>query len=202
MVLIDTHLHLSSPDYKEDIEAVISRAKTSNVKYFITIGSGYGADNFLSTIEISKKYNLFFALGVHPHDADMGLKIASPNSIYYEKTDEILQKIREASKNIRMVGIGEIGLDYYYEYSNKKIQRETFARFVDFSSSIDMPVIIHSRDAFSDTLDIIKSNRNGTKGVFHCFSYNLEMAKAVLDMGFYISIPGIVTFKKSTEMQG
>lgn len=201
MIFIDTHLHLSAPDYRDDLEIVLKRAEESSVKYFINIGSGYGADGFQDALDISAKYNIFFALGVHPHDADLGLKISVPDDIYNNKLDEILKRIERQINNPKLVGVGEIGLDYYYNHSEKRMQKETFERFLFFSSAHQLPVIIHSRDAFLDTVDIIKSTKKDIKGVFHCFSYNLNQAKQILDMGFYISIPGIVTFKNATDMK-
>ncbi len=196
--MIDTHLHLASPEFRNDIAETINRAGEAGVRYLITIGSGYGADNFDSTIEIAGRFGLFYALGVHPHDADLGVQ---DRNEYRQRLDRIFGRIRRESSDSKMVAIGEIGLDFYYNHSPQNIQKDTFADFLGFASEMNLPVIIHSRDSFKETVDIIRSAGKKIRGVFHCFSGDREQAKTVLDMGFYISIPGIVTFKKATEMQ-
>ncbi len=202
MNYIDTHLHLGAPEFREDLNEVISRAIASGVRYMITIGSGYGVENFAETLNLSEKYNLYFALGVHPHNADLGLSTKKLDSEYEVKLKSIFEEFRAYSHNSNMVGIGEIGLDFYYNYSPQDIQKETFYRFLMFASELDMPVIIHSRDAFLETIEIIKSLKSHIKGgVFHCFSGDIDQAREALNYGFYISIPGIVTFKKATVMR-
>ncbi len=202
MSYIDTHLHLSSPEYKEDIGALISRARDAGVRFMITIGSGYGAQNFSDACQIAEKYDLFFASGVHPHDADLGLGITEIDNVYEERLKCIFGELRVYAQNRRMVGLGEIGLDFYYNHSPRNIQKETFCRFLEFSKEIRMPVVIHSRDAFRETIDIIKSVQPLVcGGVFHCFSGDREQARDVLELGFYISISGIVTFKKAEIMR-
>lgn len=195
---IDTHLHLNAPEYRDDLSTVIERARAAGVKHLITIGSGYGAENLESTISLSKTYDLLFALGIHPHDANLNLV---DDERYDEKIERIIAKIRNEIHNKRLVAIGEIGLDFYYNHSPQDIQKETFARLLSFASEVRLPVIIHSRNSFDTTIDIIKAIKPNTKGVFHCFSGDTKQAKVVLDMGYYISIPGIVTFNKAREMQ-
>ncbi|MCX7959253.1 MAG: TatD family hydrolase, partial [Deltaproteobacteria bacterium] len=159
-----------------------------------------GAENLDETIEIAERFNLFFALGVHPHDASLGV---SDYQRYNSKIESIFKRIKTAALNPKMVAIGEIGLDFYYNHSPRDVQKRTFSEFLGFASENNMPVIIHSRNAFLETIDMIKPVRQRlTKsGVFHCFSGDREQAKKVLDMGFYVSIPGIVTFRKAQEMQ-
>ena len=202
MKLIDTHLHLSASDYKDDLQEVIERAKSSGVEYMITIGSGYGAENYRDAISISERYNLFFAVGVHPHDADLGFKNGFSVRDYDLRFEGIIRDIREVASHKGMVGIGEIGLDFYYDHSPRDIQKRTFLRFLELAIELDKPVIIHSRDSFEDTIGIIREFAGrGLRGVFHCFSGDVEQAGVVLDLGFYISIPGIVTFKKAETMR-
>ncbi len=201
MNLFDTHLHLSAKEFLRDLDSVVLRARESGVKYMITIGSGYGAENYKDAIDLSQKYNLLFALGVHPHDADLGLGISEPDSEYRSKLNSILNNIASLSQNDLMVGIGEIGLDYYYDHSERKMQKETFGSFLELAINLNMPVIIHSRDAFLDTIDIIKSFNRNIRGEFHCFTGNIDQARTILDMGFYVSIPGIVTFNRAEEIR-
>ncbi|MCX7944327.1 MAG: TatD family hydrolase [Deltaproteobacteria bacterium] len=199
MVFIDTHLHLASPDYRNDIVDVVKRARDAGVGQLITIGSGYGAENFDETIQIADRFDIFFALGVHPHDADLGLSSCNE---YNARIDSILKRIKCAKSNPKMIAIGEIGLDFYYNHSPRDLQKNTFSALLELASEVRLPVIIHSRDSFNDTIDIIRSVRQRIKGgVFHCFSGTIENARVVLDMGFFISIAGIVTFKKAVEMQ-
>lgn len=201
MNFIDTHLHLSAKEFEGDLGEVLSRAKAVGVRHMITIGSGYGSENYHSAAEIAERYNLLFAAGVHPHDADLGLGITAPDHHYLLRLEKILTNISAMCSNARMVGIGEIGLDYYYDHSDRGIQRETFYRFLELSVSLKMPVIIHSRDAFEDTIDIIKAFNGNIRGEFHCFTGDTHQARVLLDMGFYISIAGVVTFSKTEEIR-
>ena len=203
MRLIDTHVHLSASDFKSDLNEVIERARNSGVEYMITIGSGYGAENYDEAISISESYNLFFATGVHPHDADLGLKDRWNVEDYRSRLEGIVEDIKRISSNRRMVGIGEIGLDFYYDLSPRDVQKSTFLRFLQLSTEVRKPVIIHSRDSFGETIGILRdfSGSVPIRGVFHCFSGDVEQAGQVLDMGFYISIPGIVTFKRAETMR-
>lgn len=201
MNFIDTHLHLNAKEFEGDLGEVISRARAVGVRHMITIGSGYGPENYRSAAEIAERYNLLFAAGVHPHDADLGLSITAPDPYYLSRLEKILTNISAISSNPRMVGIGEVGLDYYYNHSDRGIQRETFYRFLEISVALKMPVIIHSRDAFEDTIDIIKAFNGKIRGEFHCFTGDTHQARVLLDMGFYISIAGIVTFSKTEEIR-
>lgn len=202
MNFIDTHLHLASPEFRSDLDEVIKRANISGIRYMITIGSGYGAENFDETIKVADRYNLFYAIGVHPHDANLQLSSEMVDDNYNRRLESIFAKIRVASRDKRMIAIGEIGLDYYYRHSGIDIQKETFARVLNLAVELKVPVIIHSRDAFDDTIDIIKAMRqNIPGGVFHCYTGDVEQARIILDMGFFISLSGIVTFKKAVTVQ-
>lgn len=178
---IDTHLHLSNEDY--NIDEVIKRAKASDVNYFIT--GGTNKENNLCDIELSKKYEeVYITLGFHPEYAD----------IITEEDIKLLEsQIVENSKKV--VGIGEIGLDYHYGKEAKEKQIWLLKKQLELAKKYHLPVVIHSRDATFDTYNILKENK--VTGVIHCFSGSLETAKEYINIGFKLGIGGVVTFKNS-----
>lgn len=180
-MLIDTHLHLANEDY--DIEKVMENAENNNVKYLI-LGGTDKKDN-IDSIELSKKYNnIFLTLGYHPEYI---------NEIKEEDYCLIENQITE---NIdKVLAIGEIGLDYHYDNENKDKQKAMFIRQIDIAKQYNLPVVIHSRDATEDTYNILMEKK--VKGIIHCFSGSLEMAKKYIDLGFLLGIGGVVTFKNS-----
>jgi len=178
---IDSHLHLSNEDY--DIDEVIKNAKENDVKYFIT--GGTNKENNLCDIELSKKYEeIYITLGYHPEYAD---------EIIEEDLDLLEKQIVENKEKV--VGIGEIGLDYHYTKENKEKQIWLFKRQIEIAKKYNLPVVIHSRDATLDTYNILKEIY--AKGVIHCFSGSLEIAKEYIKLGFKLGIGGVVTFKNS-----
>jgi TatD DNase family protein len=196
--MIDTHCHLEMDDFDPDREDVIKRSRDAGIEAIITIGSDLEGN--IGGFELSKKYDFIYcSVGFHPHDAK-------------DFTEEVFERIKSwvtpprpplAKGGIRggkVVAIGEIGLDYHYDYSPREIQQDVFIRQLQYAKEINLPVIIHSRDAKKDTLSIIKES-GVTKGVFHCFSGDIEMAEKVMAMGFYISIAGPVTFKNARRLR-
>ena len=178
---IDSHLHLSNENY--DIDEVIKRAKENDVNYFIT--GGTNKDNNLCDIELSKKYKeIYITLGYHPEYADE----------ITEEDLELLEKQIVENKE-KVVGIGEIGLDYYYTKENKDKQIWLLKRQIEIANKYNLPVVIHSRDATLDTYNILKETK--ARGVIHCFSGSLETAKEYIKLGFKLGIGGVVTFKNS-----
>lgn len=171
--------------YKKDREHVIKRAHEGGVSYILTVGTEEKYFKIVS--DITKKHeNIYGAIGIHPH-----------NSTQLNDTTE--QKIRECIKlDRKIVAYGEIGLDFFKNYSPHNIQKEAFIKQIFLSKELNLPVIIHSREAKEDTLKILRET-NVTRGVIHCFSYNKEYAKKFLDLGFYISIPGTITYGKKHE---
>ena len=180
-MLIDTHLHLSSSDY-DNIEEVILRAKKNNVNYLIV--SCCNMNDIREGIVILDKYdNIFLSIGLHPSEADS-----------YSAED--IQYIGDVfSNNDKIVAIGEIGLDYYYGKDNKELQKELFIKQLNLAQSLKVPVVIHTRDAVEDTINILKSYN--LKGVIHCFSGSLETAKQYINLGYKLGIGGVSTFKNS-----
>lgn len=178
-MLIDSHLHLVNEDY--DIDEVIKRANDNDVKYLIVSGSDM-IDNFLNIEMLSAYDNIFFSVGFHP---DCAGKVS----------DDDFSRLEELVINKKVVAIGEIGLDYFYDKSNKDSQKELFVRQLEIAEKYDLPVVVHTRDAFLDTYNILKEHN--VKGVIHCFSGSLEVALKYIELGFYLGIGGVVTFKNS-----
>lgn len=180
--LIDTHCHLEMDVFNSDRDAVIQRAKDSGIEAIITISSDLESNK--KGLEISHQYDFVYAsLGIHPHDAK-------------DFTEDVFKEIKRLENRDKIVAIGEIGLDYHYNNSPKHIQRDVFIKQLLYAKDVNLPVIIHSRDAKKDTLEIIRES-GVNKGVFHCFSGDIDMAERVIAMGFYISIAGPVTFKNA-----
>ena len=182
-MLIDSHLHLVNSGY-DDIDKVLLRAKEKNIQYFIL--GGTNKEENVMNIDLVKKYDsLFLTLGYHPECTN-------------DFEDEDLSILEEQIINNRkkVVAIGEIGLDFYYEKDNKDKQKDLFIKQLRLAKKYDLPVVIHTRDAISDTYDILKKE-GINKGVLHCYSSSYEMALKFIDLGFYLGIGGVVTFKNS-----
>ena len=180
-MFIDTHCHLSVDDY-ENVDKIIENAKENNVKYLIV--SGYDKKSIKEIVEIANKHdNIYLTLGYHPSEADI-------------TTDEDLEELKEVVKNNKkVIGIGEIGLDYHWVKDNKDRQKELFLKQINIAKELDLPIVIHSRDAFQDTYDILKEVKH--RGIIHCFSGNKENAKMYSSLGYYFGIGGVLTFSNS-----
>ena len=190
MFIIDSHCHLDVLDYEnlhQNIDEVIEKAKARDVKHLLTIGVT------LSRFEkqrdtLAHRDDVSLACGVHPLDLE-------DEPFNY---DRLLQ----LAAHPKVVAVGEIGLDYYYSADNKALQQEVFAQQVQAANVLNKPVIIHTRAACEDTIRILRENdAQKCGGVLHCFTENLEMAKQGLDLGFYISFSGIITFKNAEEIR-
>ena len=180
--MIDTHCHL---DMFDDSDAVIRRARDAGIESIITIGSDFESN--IKNLTIARNNDPVYAsAGIHPHDAK-------------DFSDETYAKVREWTKEKKVVAIGETGLDYHYDHSPRDIQRDVFKKHLDLARESGLPVLIHSREASKDTLEILEKS-GISKGVFHCFSGDLEMAEKVMEMGFSISLAGPVTFKNAKKL--
>lgn len=185
--MIDSHAHLDEERFDEDRDELIKSLKENAISYVINPSSDM--DTSRRVVELSNKYeNIFAAVGIHPHDAE-GFK------------EEDLDELRQLSKDERVVAIGEIGLDYYYDNSPRDIQKEVFRKQLELSHELDLPVIIHTRDAMGDTYDILKEFEDRVRGVMHCYTGSIEMAEKFMKLGFYISIAGPVTFKNAVNVR-
>lgn len=185
-MLIDSHLHLDDEKFDEDREAVIARAKESGICRMINIGADMPSSR--RSIQLADRHEeIYAAVGIHPHDAAK-----------MKPSDD--EQLAAWTGHKKVVAIGEIGLDYYYDLSPREIQREAFIRQLDIARQMHMPVVIHNRDAHGDAMEILKREGRGLIGVIHCFSGSLEMAKELLKLGWYIGFDGPVTFKNAAKL--
>ncbi len=181
--IFDTHAHYDDSRFDEDRDELLSSLCGSSVSGIINCGCDLSSS--LKTVELTEKHGFVYgAVGVHPHEAE-------------ETTEENLEKIKELYKKEKIVAVGEIGLDYFYDFSPRERQIEIFRRQIITANELGLPVIIHDRDAHEDTLNILKELK--PKGVVHCFSGSAEMAKEILKLGLYIGIGGAVTFKNARK---
>ncbi|KAF0133045.1 MAG: TatD DNase family protein [Candidatus Saganbacteria bacterium] len=184
---IDTHAHLTMPEY-DDLAEVISRAKQSGIENIIN--ASFDIESSKKSVQLAEKNDFIYAaVGIHPHDAD--------------KVDEkTILEIKNLVKHVKVVAIGETGLDYFYNKSSKEAQKSAFRKFLSLAQEINKPVIIHCRDAQSDVISIMREENKGTlRGVFHCFAGDYELIKFALEIDFYISYTGIATFKKAQNIK-
>lgn len=192
-MFVDSHAHIDGSEFDTDRQQVIDRAVAAGVTTILNVGTGDPhSQDFERAIELSKQYEFIHtAIGTHPHDAR-----------HYDDLAEAKTK-RLLTENERMIAWGEIGLDFHYDNSPRDVQMDAFARQLRGATELDLPVIIHTREAETETIDILKRDYHEAKrrGVFHCFSGSMELAMAALDLGFYISFSGIVTFKKAEELR-
>ena len=188
--LIDSHCHLDYEKLYLELDNVIMRSKEHHVSEMVSICTTL--DDIKKIELISKKYDfIWHTAGVHHHKASI------------DKLSYNLDEIKKNCQNEKCVGVGEAGLDYYYDFSLKKDQRKSFETQINVSQSLDLPIVVHSRDADKDMQELLVSNYSEKlfKGVLHCFTGGKQLAKSALDIGFYISFSGIVTFKNSHELQ-
>jgi TatD DNase family protein len=186
MELIDTHCHLTFDDLARDIEAVIERSRAVSVTEWITVGTDPQENQ--KAIEFAERFeNMYAAVGIHPHDA---------KSVTADK----LAQLKQLAQHEKVVAIGETGLDYHYNLSLHEDQRKVFAEHLKIAAELDLPVIIHCRKAFDETMEILdKCRSNAERVVFHCFSGSAEQARILLKRGFYFSFTGVVTFKNAEK---
>ncbi|MBO8127822.1 MAG: TatD family hydrolase [Peptococcaceae bacterium] len=185
-MLIDTHVHLDDEKFDEDREDVIARAREAGVRKLITVGTDLPSSR--RAVRIAEQYPFIYAVvGVHPHEA------ASAGENY-------LQQIEELAGHPRVVAIGEIGLDYYYNFAPPETQHRIFEEQLVLAGRLEMPVVVHSRDADADTLAILRE-KAASPVVLHCYTGTWQLARLYLEMGFYISLAGVVTFAKSDELR-
>ncbi|HEX7332624.1 MAG TPA: TatD family hydrolase [Pyrinomonadaceae bacterium] len=191
-MFIDSHAHIDGPEFDADREAVIKRAEDAGVSVILNVISGDLQSGALErAVELGRKHtNIYTAIGVHPHDAR-----------HYN--DEVEEKIKTLVRSEHVIAWGEIGLDFHYDNSPRDVQVEVFKRQLRAARECDLPVVIHTREAESETIEILRSEYGGTErgGIFHCFSGSMELAQQALELGFMISFSGIITFKKADALR-
>ncbi|MCM2991146.1 TatD family hydrolase [Bacillus safensis] len=185
-MLFDTHAHLNAEQYNEDLEQVIERAKSEKVEKIVVVG--FDRPTITRAMELIEEYDFIYAaIGWHPVDA-------------IDMTDEDLAWIKDLSQHEKVVAIGEMGLDYYWDKSPKDVQKEVFRRQIALAKEVNLPIVIHNRDATEDVVTILKEEGAAeVGGIMHCFTGSLEIAKACMEMNFYISFGGPVTFKNAKK---
>jgi TatD DNase family protein len=190
---VDSHCHIDGPEYDADREDVIARARDAGVTTMLNVGTGDpGSGAFERAVELAEKYpDIYVAVGVHPHDA----------KLFDDEAERTLVGLAKQSK--RIIAWGEIGLDYHYDHSPRDVQREVFRRQLRIARELNLPVVIHSREADDDTIQILREELAGYDrgGVLHCFGGTLKMAQDAIELGFYISFAGNLTFKKADDLQ-
>ena len=187
-MIFDTHAHYDDVAFHEDRKELLHQMKQNRIGRIVNIGSSL--ESCIATIQLMKEYDFVYgALGIHPSETK-------------ELNEDSFLWLRDQCRNEKCVAIGEIGLDYYWPEPDRETQKKWFIRQLELAKEFMLPVVIHSRDAASDTMDIMK-NLHAEKigGVIHCFSYSPEIAKVFLDMGFYIGIGGVITFKNAKKLK-
>jgi TatD DNase family protein len=188
-MLVDSHCHLDYPDLQKDFSGVMARAKSAGVETMLAIGTKLRDFDAVRAIAEAND-NVFCTVGIHPHEAANERTAA----------DALLA----LADHPKIVGIGETGLDYFYEKSPREAQAENFRAHMRAAHASGLPLVVHTRDADADTADLLDwAHRElpGTVGVLHCFTSSLELAQKAIDLGFYISISGIVTFKNAEDLR-
>ncbi len=186
-MIFDTHAHYDDEQFDIDREELLSSMKDAGIGNIVNVGASLGSSQ--RAVELSHEYDFMYsAVGVHPSEVE-------------EMDDSSIDYLKELAGDVKCVAIGEIGLDYHWPDPAPELQKEWFVRQLELARSLKMPVIIHSRDAAKDTLDIMsEQHAEEIGGVVHCFSYSKEVAAQCVNMGFYIGIGGVLTFKNAKKM--
>jgi TatD DNase family protein len=184
MVLIDTHCHLTFEPLVDGVEAVLERSREAGVAGWITVGTSL-EDSRKAVALAAQHESMYATVGIHPHDAK-------------EAGEQALDEIKELARADGVVAIGETGLDFHYNFSKQPDQKRVFVAHLEIARELDLPVIIHSRNAFDETIEILDRHGAGLRGVvFHCFGGSADQANLLLERGYYISFTGVVTFKNA-----
>jgi TatD DNase family protein len=190
-MFIDSHAHLGSPDFDQDRTAILERAKLAQVERILAIGSGTETAALDEAIKLAEEFSYLDAsVGIHPHEAKLA-------------TSEDFDRLKKLATHPKVVAWGEIGLDFHYDHSPREVQRTVFIQQLVLAQEAHLPIIIHTREAEAETLQILKQywSRSGLGGILHCFSGTLEMAEECIKMGFMVSFSGMLTFPKAQDIR-
>lgn len=186
-MIFDTHAHYDSTQFHEDREELLNSMKENGVGTILNSGASW--KSVTEVVELAEKYPFIYAaVGLHPDEVG-------------DLNEERFEFLKKQCQHEKVVAVGEIGLDYYWDNESHEVQKEWFVRQLNLARELDLPVIIHSREAAEDTLNIMKDHGNGLRGVIHCFSYSKELAEEYIKMGFHIGIGGVVTFKNGKKLK-
>jgi TatD DNase family protein len=193
MIFIDSHCHIDGKSFEADRDEVVERANAAGVAAMLVVGTGNPHDGEIAgAVAAAERYpNVFASVGVHPHDA----------RLYDDRAEQTLIELAGSSKKV--IAWGEIGLDFYYDHSPRDVQRDVFKRQIRTAKELNLPIIIHSRDADFETVEILTAECSypDFKGIMHCFGGTAKMAEDLMKIGFLISFAGNVTFKKAENLR-
>jgi TatD DNase family protein len=187
-MFVDSHCHLDDERFADDLDAVLERATAAGVTRVLTIGTGDGPPEIDRAVRLADRYpQVYASIGVHPHDAS-------------KMTPQTYDDLRALSAHSKVIALGEIGLDYHYDFSPREIQREVFIEQLRLAHAVNLPITIHTREAWEDTISILREHWSG-EGVMHCFTGNPAQAREALGLGFHLSYGGVVTFKTAEDVR-
>lgn len=185
-MIFETHAHYDDEAFDEDRDELLTNMKRNGIHPIVNVGASMSSS--LDSVKLAKEYsNVYAAVGVHPSEV-------------YSMSMADIEDLRDMSRNEKVLAIGEIGLDYHYEDTNAEVQKKWFIRQLELAREVDLPIIIHSREACLDTMEIMKEHAKGLSGVIHCFSYPVEIAREYVKMGFYLGIGGVLTYKNANKL--
>jgi len=186
--VIDSHCHLDDRQFDADRDAAIWRARAAGVEAMLAIGTGDGPPDLEAAIRLAESHECIYAtVGVHPHDAA-------------KATEETFARLAALGKHPKVLAVGEIGLDYHYDFSPRDVQRAVFERQLALATAAGLPVVIHTREAWEDTISILRANWGG-EGIMHCFTGDAAQARQALDLGFHLAFGGVLTFPKAEAVR-
>lgn len=191
MQIVDSHAHLEFPEFDEDRAAMLDRARAAGVRTILAIGSATGPHQLDAAIPFAEQHDWIYAtIGIHPHEANLA-------------TEEHFERLGELARHPRVIAWGEMGLDYHYDHSLRDVQQKVFRRQLAQARAGRLPVVIHCRDAWDDCLALLESDwgPSGLGGIFHCFTGTMEEARRGIEMGFYVSFAGNVTYPKMQPLR-
>ena len=189
MEFFDSHSHYNDEKFDEDREQIIKETYEADVTKFVC--AGYNIQSSLFSLNMSEKYEFIYSIcGISPND------IPQSEQQLWKDINEITEIVKKNNSK-KLVAIGEIGLDYYWSKENKDLQKQAFIKQIELANELDLPIVIHSRDASVDTIDILKKHKVNRTGIFHCCQLNQELVRQALELGYYISFAGPITFKNS-----
>ena len=188
--LIDSHAHIQGPEFAADIQEVIRNARESGVEKVIVVGGVGDLSSNDSALKLAETPpSLFATVGMHPHDAK-------------DLKEEDFERLKLLTENPKVVAVGETGLDFYYDHSPRQIQKEIFSRFIQMARETGLPIVVHDREAHKEIAELLRDEgKKEIQGVIHCFTGDYTAAKEFLDLGFYISFSGIITFKNADALR-
>ncbi|HTA45858.1 MAG TPA: TatD family hydrolase [Bryobacteraceae bacterium] len=187
-MFVDSHCHLDDRRFADDLDAVLDRATQAGIDRILTIGTGDGPPEIDRAVRLADRHEQIYAsIGVHPHDAS-------------KLTPQTLDDLRVLAANPKVIAFGEIGLDYHYDFSPREVQREVFFAQLKLAQDLNLPITIHTREAWEDTMSILRENWTG-QGIMHCFTGDPAQAREALDLGFHLSYGGVLTFKTAENVR-